>query len=304
MKVRRLLIPAIAIVLTVLEAAGLVFVIVIGLPSWSGTDFLGIPNGLAGVSSAAALIFFAYLGFDELGNFAEEMLRPERDLPRALFISMIASTAIYIFVALSAVAVVGSTQLGASEAPLALVARQVLGPRADTALSVVALAATANTALLLLVSGSRSIYGMAAAGVIPTRLARVSRASIPVAATTLVLALLAILVSLGDLQQVAAMTDAAVLVAFMFVNASLPWLAAHGSTSSSRTVRIADTLVPALALLLCSWLRVTCAKAAQLRTVGRDWWLEEQKRAFCHELAGRPLAVLRDVFVSPALQSF
>jgi hypothetical protein len=61
---------------------------------------------------------------------------------------------------------------------------------------------------------------MAAAGVFQTRLARVSRVSIPVAATTLVLALLAILVSLGDSQQVAAMTDAAVLVAFMFVNAS------------------------------------------------------------------------------------
>jgi APA family basic amino acid/polyamine antiporter len=259
---------AIAIVLTVLEAAGLVFVIVIGLPSWSGTDFLAMPNGLAGVSDAAALIFFAYLGFDELGNFAEEMHRPERDLPRALFISMIASTTIYILVALSAVAVVGATQLGASEAPLALVARQVLGPQADTALSVVALAATANTALLLLVAGSRSIYGMAAAGVFPTRLARVGRASSPVAATTLVLALLAVLVGLGNLQQVAAMTDAAVLVAFMFVNASLPWLATHGRTSSSTTVRIADTLVPVLALLLCTWLLLYAGAPSVIAALG------------------------------------
>jgi hypothetical protein len=109
---------------------------------------------------------------------------------------------------------------------------------------------------------------MAAAGVFPTGLARVSQGSIPVAATTLVLALLAVLVSLGDLQQVAAMTDAAVLVAFMFVNASLPWLAAHGGTSSSRTVRIADTLVPALALLLCTWLLLHAGAPSVIATLG------------------------------------
>jgi basic amino acid/polyamine antiporter, APA family len=67
---------AIAIVLTVLEAAGLLFVIVIGLPSWSGADFLAMPNGLAGVSGAAALIFFAYLGFDELGTSRKRCIAP------------------------------------------------------------------------------------------------------------------------------------------------------------------------------------------------------------------------------------
>jgi basic amino acid/polyamine antiporter, APA family len=78
--VRRLV--AIAIVLTILEAAGLLFVIVIGLPFWRETPYLvAAPSGLAGISGAAALIFFAYLGFDELGNFAEEMRDPERDLP-------------------------------------------------------------------------------------------------------------------------------------------------------------------------------------------------------------------------------
>src|SRR5262245_14698688 len=61
---------AVAIVLTDLEALGLAFVIVVGAPSWIGTDYVAAPHGLAGISGAAALIFFAYLGFDELGNFA------------------------------------------------------------------------------------------------------------------------------------------------------------------------------------------------------------------------------------------
>jgi hypothetical protein len=59
---------AVAMVLTGLEALGLAFVIVVGVPSWVGTDYLSTPHGFTGISGAAALIFFAYLGFDELGN--------------------------------------------------------------------------------------------------------------------------------------------------------------------------------------------------------------------------------------------
>ena len=73
-----------AVALTGVEAAGLLFVIAIGLPAWPRGDFMQMPTGLAGVGSAAALIFFAYLGFDEVGNFAEEMRAPARDLIREL----------------------------------------------------------------------------------------------------------------------------------------------------------------------------------------------------------------------------
>jgi basic amino acid/polyamine antiporter, APA family len=245
---------AVAIVLTGLEALGLVFVIVVGAPSWSGTDYLTAPRGLTGVSSAAAIIFFAYLGFDELGNFAEEMRRPDRDLPKALFVSMVTTTVIYVLVALSTVAVVDAERLGASAAPLALVVGGVLGKRADMVLSLLALAATANTVLLLLASSARSIYGMAGAGVLPGRLARVGRTAVPVNATVLVLAVQAVLVAVGTLRQVAAITDAVVLVSFMFVNASLCWLAARRRTSARGARRVAETLIPSLALVLCAWL--------------------------------------------------
>ena len=244
----------VAVVLTGLEALGLVFVIVVGVPSWAGTDYFAAPHGFTGVSAAAALIFFAYLGFDELGNFAEEMRRPERDLPRALFVSMAATTVVYVLVALSAVAVVESTQLATSDAPLALVAGRVLGARADAALSILALAATANTALLFLVSASRSIYGMAAAGVLPKRLSHVGPRAIPRASTVLALGLLVLLVSVGTLPQVAAMTDAAVLVSFMLVNASLTCLAARRRTPARGAVRAAELVLPALGVLLCAWL--------------------------------------------------
>ena len=62
-----------AIGLTVLETAGLLLVVAVGVGAWSRTDYLEMPQGGSGIAAAAALVFFAYLGFDDIGNFAEEM---------------------------------------------------------------------------------------------------------------------------------------------------------------------------------------------------------------------------------------
>ena len=262
-----------AIVLTVVEAAGLLFVVGIGLPAWGRVDLLEIPHGAVGIAGAAALIFFAYLGFDELGNLAEEMRDPERNLARALYLSMTGATAIYLLVAISCVAVVDWRELSGSAAPLALVARRAVGPGAELALSLVALAATANTVLLLLVSASRSVYGMAGAGVLPRRLAAVGRRAIPTAASLLVTGIAAALVLPGDLTRAAALTDGAVLASFMLVNLSLPRLATSGVTRTGRARRVADVAVPGLAFLLCGWLLIhtggaSMAVAAGLAVVG------------------------------------
>jgi amino acid transporter len=236
-------------------------------------SYLEAPHGFAGLSGAAALIFFAYLGFDEIGNFAEEMHQPQRNLPRALSVSMAGATLIYLLLALSVTAAVGWQDLSASTAPLALVARQVLGPTADAAISVIALAATANTVLLLLVAAARSVYGMAAGGVLPSRLAAVGGRGIPVRAMLLVTGITGSLVLLGDLAQVAALTDAAVLLSFMLVNLSLPWLARRGATGPGLTRRTLDLALPSLALLMCGWLLLhtgwsSLAAAAGLTVVG------------------------------------
>jgi APA family basic amino acid/polyamine antiporter len=243
-----------AILLTVVEAAGLAIAVLAGAPAWGRVPLLEMPHGFPGVSAAAALIFFAYLGFDELGNLAEEMRRPERDLPRALLASMLATTAIYLLVALSATAAVDWRDLSASPAPLALVARAALGPAAETMVALIALAATANTVLLLLVAASRSVYGIAAAGLLPRALAGVGPRATPVAATLLVTGVAGALVFAGDLAEVAALTDAAVLLSFALVNLSLARLAGRGATGGDRARRMVDIGVPSLALLLCGWL--------------------------------------------------
>jgi APA family basic amino acid/polyamine antiporter len=166
------------------------------------------------------------------------------------------ATLIYLLVALSATAAVRWEDLGASTAPLALVARQALGPTAETAIGVIALAATANTVLLLLVAAARSVYGMAAGGVLPRRLGAVGRRGIPVPATLLVTGITTALALLGDLTRVAALTDAAVLLSFMLVNLSLPWLARRGATGPGLARRALDLGLPVLAVLMCGWLLV------------------------------------------------
>jgi APA family basic amino acid/polyamine antiporter len=260
---------ALAILLTFVEAAGLLAIVLIGLPAWGGASFLEMPHGTTGLSGAAALIFFAYLGFDEIGNFAEEMRRPEKDLPRALFVSMAGATLIYLLVALSATAAVGWQELSASTAPLALVAGRALGPAAETAMAVIALAATANTVLLLLVAASRSVYGMAAGGVLPRRLGDVGGRGLPVRATLAVAGVTAMLVLLGDLARVAAFTDAAVLSSFMLVNLSLPWVACRGAADPRRRGRRAlDLVLPALALVMCGWLLVHAGWPSLVATAG------------------------------------
>jgi APA family basic amino acid/polyamine antiporter len=138
--------------LTAAEVTGLVVVSLIGIPHWGEQPLFQAKDGFSGVWAATSLIFFAYIGFDELGNLAEEMRRPERDLPRAIIGAMILSALLYVMVALSAVSLIGSEALGSSSAPLADAVERVLGSRGGTGLSILALAATTNTVLLLMLS--------------------------------------------------------------------------------------------------------------------------------------------------------
>ena len=244
----------IAVALTVVEAAGLVLVIAVGTPSWRHAELGLAADGFDGVVAAAALIFFAFLGFEELGNLVEEMRAPERDLPRALLIAMAATTLVYAAVSVSTIAVVPAAQLGRSTAPLALVVGAVLGPAAAVVLTLIALAATANTVLLLLVSAARSIYGMAVAGMLPRALARVTRTRVPREATLAVLLPVAALVAAGDLSAVAHLTDAVVLMSFTAVNLSLVTLALRGRTRGGAAARARDVAVAGAGAVMCAWL--------------------------------------------------
>jgi amino acid transporter len=95
---------------------------------------------------------------------------------------------------------------------------------------------------------------MAASGVLPHRLGAVGRRGVPGQATLLVTGITGVLVLLGDLARVAALTDAAVLLSFMLVNLSLPWVASRRTKGPRLARRVLDLVLPSLAFLMCGWL--------------------------------------------------
>jgi len=214
----------VAAVGTALELFGLAMVIAVGLPRLGSVDYLATPPaGGLGVLSAAALIFFAYIGFEEIVQLSEEARNPTRNIPLAVLLSIAVTTVLYVVVALSAVSVLGWQRLGQSEAPLADVVAASLGQRASYALSMIALFSTGNTVLILILSSARLMYGMAQDGSLPRRLASVHRRRQTPHVATIVTAVLAIAVVLGfeTIELAANLTNFALLTTFAVINAAV-----------------------------------------------------------------------------------
>lgn len=208
------------VLFTSIEVAGLFLVIGVGLTREGFLDPVPAPQ-LSGVLPAAAIIFFVYLGFEEVANLAEEVRNPAHDIPRALFISLGITTMLYVLVALAAVALAPPADLAASGAPLAT-ALQGAWPEASWVLSAIALFATANTVLITLIATSRMAYSMAREGDLPIAVGHLALGrQTPWVAAILVLAMSAILLPLGDLKVLAELSSFAALIAFMAVNFAL-----------------------------------------------------------------------------------
>ena len=207
--------------LSAIQVAGLLFVIAIGA-SHVGTRSIVSDVDLTGVFGGAALVFFAFIGFDEVTTLAEETRDPTRTIPRALFAALGISALLYMAVAVAAVSVIGASPLAESDRPLADVMAHALGGRAEGIVAAIALLTTLNTSLLALTAASRLTYGMASVNALPVGVARVSpRTGAPTVAVVIA-ALSAIGFALvGDLTFIASVTDFAVYAVFLAVNAAV-----------------------------------------------------------------------------------
>ena len=209
-------------VFSLIEVAGLLIVIFAALPYIGSVNLLEMPHGLTGVMSASALIFFAFIGFEDIANIAEETKNPEKTAPKALLLAVIITTTIYILVGVSTVSLAGYEQLAASSAPLAFAVSQVFGSNAFTLMSAIALFATANTVLILLIVESRMMYGMSRDGSLPKLFSRLQRTRrTPWAAILVVMVCTMLFVILENIQVVASIADFSTFVVYGFVNASV-----------------------------------------------------------------------------------
>jgi amino acid transporter len=218
-----------AAVFTVIEVAGLVAIIVAG---WGADLHIAAalpqilapslePQTWAGIAFASMLAFFAFIGFEDLANVAEEVREPERDLPRAIGWTLAISVTLYFLVASIAVLAVPVERLSTSAAPLSVVFREVAGI-SPAAISAIAIVATLNTVLVQMTMAARVIYGMASQGDLPAALGRVHAATAtPLLATVLIALFVSLLAISLPIESLAEWTSMATLVVFVLVNLAL-----------------------------------------------------------------------------------
>ncbi len=207
------------IVCTLIEFGGLVFIVIFGFKSLGNVNYFNLAQGMHGVFKAAALVFFAYMGFESIVKLTEETKNPEKTIPRALILSVIISAILYVIVALIAVSVLPWQELAASKAPLASVAAVLVGSKAFLILVIVALFSTANTVLVTLVTSSRLLYSMAQRKSLPSFLAQVHAATrTPMNAILLMMTVTILFTLIGNIEFVANLNDVFLFMTFGMVN--------------------------------------------------------------------------------------
>jgi APA family basic amino acid/polyamine antiporter len=203
-----------------LKVAILIFFIVVGVGSINGDNYSPwAPNGFNGTADAAALIFFAYIGFDAVSTSGEEAENPQRDLPIAIIGSLLIATLLYILVSVVAVGLAPSSKLAGSDAPLSDAIK--IGAGLDWAgdlLSFGALVAITSVTLTILYGQTRIFFAMSRDGLLPRAFARLSARRTPAFTTIMFGILTAILAAFLPLTEIAKLVNIGTLFAFLIVN--------------------------------------------------------------------------------------
>ena len=181
----------------------------------------GADNVKHGVMAAAAIIFFAFYGFDAISTAAEETKNPERDLSIGIVGSMIGCTLIYMVVALAAVGAMNYTVFGHSPEPLALIMRELGHGAAAKIVAAAAVVALPTVLLAFFYGQSRIFFVMSRDGLLPRGLSKVGKRGTPVAITVFTAIVTSALAGIARLDEIAALANAGTLIAFIAVAACL-----------------------------------------------------------------------------------
>jgi len=220
-------------VLVVVKVVALAVFVAIALPHFDAANLDPfMPYGFAksmdaggaerGVMAAAAIIFFAFYGFDAISTAAEETKNPKRDLSIGIIGSMVGCTVIYLLVALAAVGAMSYMVFAQSPAPLALIMRELGQGTAAGIVSGAAVVALPTVLLAFFYGQSRIFFVMSRDGLLPRGLSKVNpRSGTPVAITLFTAVLVAALAGVARLDEIAALANAGTLAAFTAVSVCL-----------------------------------------------------------------------------------
>jgi amino acid transporter len=248
------------LICTFVETAGLLFIIAVGIKYWGSVSYFEMPAGdlksIANLTpallSGALLVFFSFIGFEDILNVSEEVKNPRTAIPFGLVGAMILATLIYMAVAITAVSVIPHATLANSATPLMDVAHKAAPwfGGIDKIYIVITIFAVGNTALLNYLMGSRLLYGMSRQGLLPVVLGTVHQHTrTPVVAIGTLFLIVTMLVLIGNVKQLAEATVLLLLSVFVVMNASL--IALKLRKDEARGGFEVPDFVPAAGLLIC-----------------------------------------------------
>ncbi|PWJ16119.1 APC family permease [Jannaschia seohaensis] len=250
---------AIAGTMTLIEVVGLLVIIASGigadpsalaeLPA-SVMPPLSETGAIGGVLAASLIAFFAFIGFDDIVNLVEEAREPRRDLPWAIGITLVLVTLIYVLIAFVAVRAVPVEALAGSSAPISVMFEELTGLQ-PLVINLIAIMATMNGVVIILIMAARVAYGMARENRLPSWLGKVSeRTRTPLRATVVVTGGVLALALFTPLDLLAETTSAAMLFVFFMVNLALIRLKVIGTPPPENSFRV-PMIVPVAGALSC-----------------------------------------------------
>ncbi|OLZ66209.1 amino acid permease [Streptomyces sp. IMTB 2501] len=244
-------------IMVCVKIAALILFCAIGFMGFKSGNYANfMPLGMAGVSGAGATLFFSYIGFDAASTAGEEAKDAQRDLPRAIMLSLVIVTALYVLVAAVAVGAKPWRTFGDSEATLAQIMKDVTGQSFwGTLLAFCAVIAIASVVLTVLYGQTRILFAMSRDGLVPKIFAKVHpRTGAPRANTVIVSLFCGVLAAAIPLGQLADATSIGTLFAFALVNVAVVVLR-RTRPHMNRTFRVPlSPVLPALGFAFCVWM--------------------------------------------------
>jgi APA family basic amino acid/polyamine antiporter len=202
------------------------------------------PNGWSGIATGAAIIFFAYIGFDAVSTTAEEAVNPQRNLPRGILASLLICTVLYIVVTVVLTGMVPLNELNNAE-PVAAALRAVGSGRAAALISAGAIISMISVLLVMQLGQTRIMFAMSRDGLLSPAFSRVHpRFKTPLMPTIVTGLVVAAAAGFIDISAAAELTNIGTLFAFVLVSGGV-WLLRVREPDRPRAFRVA--LLPVVA---------------------------------------------------------
>ncbi len=218
----------IASVMTIVEIIGLLIILYVGRDAFTLVP-IKIPEMIppldasiwAGIFMGSFIAFYAYLGFEDIVNVAEEAIKPRINIPLAIIISLLVTTLFYVLISIVAILLMSPQDLAASSAPLAMIYETTTG-KSPVVITIISLISVINGALIQVIMASRVLYGMSRRQWLPEKIGEVHKTThTPLIATIIIICFVLFFALLFPLLSLAKITSFITLIIFMLINFAL-----------------------------------------------------------------------------------